>query len=400
MRVLLAGLLVIGTPAVAAAAPTLHAHRGAALRDGVPSTPEDTLEAFADTARTPDVWLEMDTVVTADGVPVVIHDSTLDRTTDCTGAVPDRTAAFVAACRVDVLGVSGKLVPALPTAAPVRVPLLSEALRLAKRASAPVNLEIKRIPGDPGYIVGDRVFATRVMDVVKAARLDPAKLIMQSFDPTNLDVAREELPGVQTSLLTLEPSNEAAPELATARGYDWVSPGGVPSAAFVARAHLLGRKVIPYTLDTVEEVSAAAAVGVDAIITDDLPRARRALGLPEGPPPLAEEPPAPTPVATAPRLRRVTVRIVRRSPRGAARRGGVPVVLRAAGPARARLTVRLGGRTVARQTVRLRGAGARRVLLRLSPGARRLLRNRSRARLQVRIAIDGRPATRRTVTLR
>ena len=399
MRALVVCLLVLlGAPATAVAVPTLHAHRGGALRDGVPSTPEDTLEAFADTARTPEVWLELDTVVTADGVPVVIHDSTLDRTTDCAGAVPERTAAFVAACRVDVLGVSGTLAPALPTAPAVRVPLLSEALALAKRAGAPVNLEIKRIPGDPGYAVGDRVFATRVMDVVKAAQLEPAKLIMQSFDPTNLDVAREELPGVQTSLLTLAPSNEGAPELAMARGYDWVSPGGVPSAAFVERAHLLGRRVIPYTLDTAEEVSAAAALGVDAIITDDLPLARRALGLPAGPPALTASPTAPT--STPRRRRRVSVRFVRRSPRSAARRGGVPVVLRASGATRVRITARLAGRTVARQTVRLRGAGTRRVLLRLSPGARGLLRTRARARLGLRVAIDGRPAARGALTLR
>ncbi len=61
--------------------------------------PEDTLVSFAQAAALGVDALEMDLHLSSDGVPVIIHDPTLDRTTDASGAVADRTAAELA--RVD-----------------------------------------------------------------------------------------------------------------------------------------------------------------------------------------------------------------------------------------------------------------------------------------------------------
>ena len=55
--------------------------------------PEDTLVSFAQASALGVDALEMDLHLSSDGVPVVIHDPTLDRTTDATGAVSDRSAA-------------------------------------------------------------------------------------------------------------------------------------------------------------------------------------------------------------------------------------------------------------------------------------------------------------------
>ncbi|MEX2466722.1 MAG: glycerophosphodiester phosphodiesterase [Gemmatimonadota bacterium] len=70
-----------------AGAPMLVAHRG-----GSKIVPENTLEGFRQAVE---VWgadmLEMDVQVTRDGVPVVIHDPTVDRTTDGSGAVSELT---------------------------------------------------------------------------------------------------------------------------------------------------------------------------------------------------------------------------------------------------------------------------------------------------------------------
>lgn len=72
-----------------AGAPLLVAHRG-----GSGLAPENTLEAFRDAV---DRWradmLEMDVRLTRDGEVVVIHDATVDRTTDGSGPVADRTLA-------------------------------------------------------------------------------------------------------------------------------------------------------------------------------------------------------------------------------------------------------------------------------------------------------------------
>ena len=69
-------------------------HRGNRAR-----APEDTLVSFAQAVTIGVDALEMDLHLSRDGVPVVIHDPTLDRTTDGTGAVAERSAAELA--RVD-----------------------------------------------------------------------------------------------------------------------------------------------------------------------------------------------------------------------------------------------------------------------------------------------------------
>ena len=89
---------------------------------GEPVLPENSLSAFQNAAdRFPGTWLELDSVVSRDGVPFVIHDSTLDRTTDCDGHVLEKTSAEIEACRVDKIGVSATLVAAPPQPV-VRVP--------------------------------------------------------------------------------------------------------------------------------------------------------------------------------------------------------------------------------------------------------------------------------------
>jgi len=271
-------LLCAAAPA-AATTPFIHAHRGGSLENGVPDLPENTLPAFERAARRGFV-LELDAKLTRDNVAVVFHDATLERVTPCSGEVADRTLAQLrAACPVDILGTEGKSVQ-LAAGDPrrERIPTLAEALALAKRHRARINLEIKNQPTDPDFDASAG-FANRVMDVVRAGRFPPSHTIVQSFWPPNLDAAKARLPGIETSLLTLAALNDGAPAFARTAGYDWVSPGWPPTnpQAFVEQAHTLGRRIVPYTLNTPAQVKAAAAAGVDELITDDPLMARRAL---------------------------------------------------------------------------------------------------------------------------
>ncbi len=406
---LTATLVALGVPAAAAAAtPVLHAHRGAVLDFGKPVSYEDTLPAFQRRAElTPGVWLEMDSSPSKDGVPYVIHDSTLDRTTDCSGTITELTSAQIDRCRVDKLGVSsnapGTLVDA-PATPVVRVPRLAEVLAFAKQADAPVNLEIKRIPGDPGYIPGDESFATAIMNVVHAAKLDPAKLIIQSFDPTNLDTAKKLLPGVQTAFLTLT-NDPVTVAFTAARGYDWYSPSGPPSSALVSQAHALGVKVIPYTLDGAPDVRAATAAGVDAIITNDVALAQSALagakpaspanpgaggGDPApgaGSPPQGESAGPPAPRRALSFLNHLRAAVIRQ--------GGLSVRLSGAKGTTARVRVSLRGRLVAGGTLRLARTGHKRLRLPLTAGGRRLLaRAHGRVVLKATVTMGGNRASR------
>src|SRR5215213_1015471 len=95
--------LTLALAAVAdAKTPTIQGHRGGSYVNGKPTFPENTMPAFVNAAADKSV-IELDVKLTKAGVPIVIHDATLDRTTKCTGAVKDKTLAQTRKCRADVL---------------------------------------------------------------------------------------------------------------------------------------------------------------------------------------------------------------------------------------------------------------------------------------------------------
>ena len=255
-------------PAAQAAVPAVQAHRGGPVLAGVPTYPEESLPAFQNAAQNLQTVLELDAKLTADGVPVVIHDPTLDRTTNCTGAVADRTLAELAECRADVLGAPGNDLPTAPAPEPLPISTLAEVLAFAKADGIGINLEIKNYPTDSDHDPTP-AFANRIMDVVLESGIPASQVIIQSFTPDNLDVAEQRMPDAQFAFLTLAGFEEPAIEFAAARGWDWVSPSWPVDETYVERAHGRKLKVVPYTINQPADVAEAAKVGVDAVITDD-----------------------------------------------------------------------------------------------------------------------------------
>jgi glycerophosphoryl diester phosphodiesterase len=307
-RLLLLVLALTGAAAAAPpaqATPIVHAHRGGPVIDGVPRFPENTMPAFRNAVLDQQAVVELDVKLTKDDVPVVIHDDTPDRTTTCdSGArIRDLTLAQLQACKADVLGRPPSAESGLPTApiadSTVAPPTLAEVLAFLRgQPQARVNLEIKYLPTDNDFVptdVVDSAYANRVMDIVVASGLPSSQLLIQSFLPENLDVAKRRLPSVETSLLTLQPTNPGGPGFNRARGYDYISPGFPVDQAYVSEAHSLGLRVVPYTLNKPDEVKQAANIGVDEIITDDPGMARRALA--EVEPAAAAAPPPPSAAA-------------------------------------------------------------------------------------------------------
>jgi glycerophosphoryl diester phosphodiesterase len=280
--------LVFAAPA--AAKPSVTAHRGGPIVNGAATYAENTLPAFAAAAAQGFV-LEFDIKLTKDDVPVVIHDDTLDRTTDCAGFVRDKTAAQVAACRVDYLGRPGETPPlpstfiANPAARPI-VPTLAQVMALAKSAGATVSPEIKNIP--PTSAGGAQAndfdptwhFAHVAAVGLGRSGFPQSRMIIQSFWPPNLSAARLVLPNAAFSHLTQANLNPGGPVYASVFRFQWVSPefGTGLSPGYVLIAHTLGRKVVPWTMNTPALIQAAAAAGVDGVITDDPYMARTALG--------------------------------------------------------------------------------------------------------------------------
>jgi glycerophosphoryl diester phosphodiesterase len=276
MRTLLAALAATLAIASPASALEIQAHRGGTVSNGKPAYAEETLQAYEHAAANGFV-LEVDAKLTRDGVPVAVHDATLDRTTTCSGEVRTYTLARLRSCRLDVLGSPGGGLRTRRTRSAGRIATIAEVLELARLTGAKVNLEIKNLPTDPDWDTTPG-YANRVMDVVEASGLPNSKLLIQSFIPANLDVAKQRIPHVHTSLLTLGSGADTI-ALAEDKGYEWLSPQWPVPASFVADVHRAGHPVVPYTIDKRAAVKAAARAKVDALITDDPLMAAAAVGL-------------------------------------------------------------------------------------------------------------------------
>lgn len=210
---LLAGLACIAAPATAAPPQpvTIVAHRG--LSEGVP---ENTLAAFRRSIDGGVAIIELDLRVTKDGRLVVVHDASLDRTTNCTGQVAAMELAQIRACD------AGK---------GERVPTFAEVLAL--------------IRDRPVRILADVKAGTPLEPVLSAIRGHPAgsKIILGMRSPKQVTRARAALP--TTTILAFIPAASDAPDFATAGANiirlwsDWAET----EPALIARIHALGPEV-------------------------------------------------------------------------------------------------------------------------------------------------------------
>ena len=170
---------------------------------GAPREPsEDTLPSEERSQQLGSDYLELDLHLTKDGVPVVMHDDTVDRTTDGTGAVADLTLA-----QVETLDAGSWFSPAF---AGTKVATFAQILRFAKRTGVRIMPELKA-----GW---DRAQVKVAVDLVKRWGL-ASHTVFQSFDPKALAYAAALAPGI------------AAPASSTAGSRRIRSPTCVRSAA-------------------------------------------------------------------------------------------------------------------------------------------------------------------------
>ena len=272
-------VLAMGSLAAeASASPWIHAHRGGPLVNGKAAEAENSIVGFLHSADAGFV-LEADVKLTSDKVPVVIHDDTLDRTTNCTGPVSAITAAELASdCVLDVAGIDDNTTElrAGDPGPPPRVPELSAFLYLVRKTGAQANIEIKNLPTDNDW---DPTFdyAEIVANSIKASGVPSSQLIIQSFSVGNLTRFHQVLPEPATSFLTLNAINPVAINIAKNNGIDIVSPQWPIDQALVSDAHHAGLQVVPWTIDDAASVKEATSLGVDALISNDPVMARAAI---------------------------------------------------------------------------------------------------------------------------
>ena len=242
------------------------AHRGASTR-----APENTMEAFRLGVEAGADAIELDVHLTADGQLAVIHDETLDRTTDRTGPVAARTMDEVreADAGAEFAGPEGDF--------PFRgrgltVPTLPEVLAW--------------LPEGVGLVV--EIKARAAADaVVDAVRDHPARaggrLAVISFDEHAIERVRELDRDIKTGYL-LVPTQAIEPALvwATEHGHTGVFPWegdlGLDPLPLLAQAKAFGREIGCYVVNDPERMQHLAALGLWGFVTDVPDLARATLG--------------------------------------------------------------------------------------------------------------------------
>ena len=229
---------------------TVTAHRGFSGEN-----PENTLAAFHAAIAAGADMVELDVHLTRDNELVVIHDDTLERTTDGKGNVADKTLAELKA-----LDAGFRFNPRF---AGERIPTLTEVLDIT-RGRILVNIELKKGKNFP-YTMEQ--LADRTLTVVeKAGMMD--QVLFSSFDPAAVDRIRARNPRLPIAVITQKPW--ATPEEA---GGGKLYPA--INSSFknlneknVRLARTAGLQIHAWTVNTPADMEKVISLGVDGIITN------------------------------------------------------------------------------------------------------------------------------------
>lgn len=230
--------------------PLILAHRGACSY-----APENTMAAFRLAIEQGADGIELDAKLCADGSVVVIHDSTVDRTTNGTGKVAE--LAFEELQQMDA-GVQFA-----PKYAGEKIPKLEQVLtELGEKTLINIELTSYASPGDN--------LPEKAAELVKETGMEKS-VIFSSFHPSVLRRIRKLMPEVPAGLLTGEGwmawgntflGRRLSPQL--------IHPHYTKTTkALIEKAHRDGRRVNTWTVDDPREIFRLVLDGVDGIITDD-----------------------------------------------------------------------------------------------------------------------------------
>lgn len=267
---------------------TVIAHRGASA-----DAPENTLAAFEESIRQGADYFELDCHLSKDGAVIVIHDATVDRTTDGAGRVRDMT--FEELRQLDAGAWRGEAF------AGERLPTLDEALSLA-RGRIGVYVELKSVDDDgpiiaafmqamhtspaltgpvrAGLLDAIAESGNRNLELTRAA-IDSIRAhgmtdtaVIQSFSPVICFVALTEAPEIRTEFLGWDDPDrpEVFPGYVALADYFDVPGMNVHQEALTPERleafQAAGRSVAVWTVNDRDAMARFARMGVDAIITD------------------------------------------------------------------------------------------------------------------------------------
>ncbi len=240
--------------------PIILAHRG-----DLAHAPENTLASFAQALQKGADGVELDAKLTSDGQVIVIHDTTVDRTTNGKGRIQSHSLESIRQLDAGTWfneKFSGE-----------KVPLLEEVFELIGKDKL-INIELTN------YATPRDGLVVKVCELIKRHN-NQKQIIFSSFFPSNLKIAANTLPEIPRGLLAM-PGWMGV----WARSFGFMFGDyqalhlhiSSISQQQVQRVHRINRRVHVWTANTPAEINQLKEWGVDGIFTDDPQTAVRALG--------------------------------------------------------------------------------------------------------------------------
>jgi glycerophosphoryl diester phosphodiesterase len=234
--------------------PLLIGHRG------YPALcPENTLASFEGAMQAGCDMIELDVTLTRDRKVVVIHDDTLDRTTNGKGPVSGHALEEIKALD------AGSWFDA--RFAEERVPELSEVIKLTA-GRCMLNIEIKESAFEAIYPV-DAIEHQVVKLVKTSGAMD--RVIISSFDKRILErIAAMDAPPAVAYISDHGADKSVLEMLLKMRSFSWHPRFTVLTRDQVDMLHAVGIKIFPWTINTRTEAEKVLALGVDGLICNEL----------------------------------------------------------------------------------------------------------------------------------
>ncbi len=236
--------------------PLIVAHRGASAH-----APENTLSAFNLALAMGADGIELDVMLSKDDELIVIHDDTVDRTTNGSGRVSDFSYSTLKDLDAGKAFADQYVGERIPTLAEVFEALGGKLL---------INVELKN------YASPNDDLTEKVINLILHYQLSES-ILLSSFNPLNLSRAYKQAPQIKRGLLTFPKALGALLRGPIGRifPYNALHPHfSDVTARLVDKLHSLNRQVNVWTVDDPQEIQRLYHLGVDMIICND-PQATR-----------------------------------------------------------------------------------------------------------------------------
>jgi glycerophosphoryl diester phosphodiesterase len=229
--------------------PKVIGHRGAAAY-----APENTLVSFHEAKRRGASWVEFDVKLAGCGTPILMHDSSLKRTTGVDRPASELSWAEIA--RLDAGSWFG------PQFAGEPVPSFEQTIACLIELGLGANVEIKPCPGR------EVETAVAVVEMLRRPWQALPLLLLSSFKDASLAAAREAAPEFHRAILIDELGDDWRGRAESVQAMGVNTSGKKLAAGRAAEVGRAGYALSVYTINDPAKARALVAMGADCVITD------------------------------------------------------------------------------------------------------------------------------------